>query len=187
MTQVLDYVIPYLLHFATVLFIARFLLQACRADFYNPLSQGIIKATDPLLKPMRRLIPGYRNLDFSSILVTVLLQILLAVALTAINGSYLGTVVSLITNSMLQVAWLLLNIWRFAIIIVIVASFIAPGSHHPALTLLSQITEPLLGPARRLIPPMGGLDFSPILVFLVIGVVLTIIPQLQICPAFHCS
>ena len=63
---------------------------------------------------------------------------------------------------------LLLTVYWFALIVVIVLSFLAPGSYHPAAALLSQVTEPILAPARRLIPPLGGLDFSPILVFMIL-------------------
>lgn len=180
MNEVLAYVVYFLLHLLTVLCVGRFLLQACRADFYNPISQGIVKVTDPLLKPMRAVIPGYRNLDFASFVAAVIAQVLLVFALAGIAGQYPGSVVAILANSALTVVLFIVKGFWWAILIVIIASFIAPGSGHPGLILLSQITEPLLGPARRLLPPMGGLDFSPILVFLVIGVIERILPQLYL-------
>ena len=180
MTDVLYYVTTFLLHTVTVLFIARFLLQACRVDFYNPISQGIVKVTDPVLKPMRMILPGYRNLDFASFLAAVLAQVLFIYAVAAITGRFPGTVVQVLVNGGITVLLFIVKAFWWGILIMIIASFIAPGSHHPALALLQEVTEPLLAPARKLIPPMGGLDFSPILVFLLIGVIERILPQFYI-------
>ena len=180
MSDVLVYVVYFVLHLATVLFIARFLLQACRADFYNPISQGIVKATDLMLKPMRMVIPGFKNFDFASVLAALVAQVALVFSLAAITDQYAGTPVQVIVNGLITVFSFILKAFWWGILITIIASFIAPTSRHPVLTLLHQITEPLLGPARRLLPPMGGLDFSPILVFLLLGVVERILPQLYI-------
>lgn len=180
MNEVLFYVTTFLLQTVTVLFIARFLLQACRVDFYNPISQGIVKATEPVLKPMRMVLPGYRNLDFASFLAAVVAQVIFIYAVSAISGRFPGTALQVIVNSGINVLLFIVKAFWWGILIMIIASFIAPGSYHPALTLLQQLTEPLLAPARRLIPPMGGLDFSPILVFLLIGVIERVLPQLYI-------
>lgn len=180
MTEVLYFVSSFLLQTVTFLFIARFLLQACRVDFYNPISQGIVKVTDPVLKPMRMVLPGYRNLDFASFLAAVVAQILLVYAVAAIGGLYAGNVLQVIVNSGIAVLLFIIRVFWWGILIMIIASFVAPASHHPALLLLHQVTEPLLAPARRLIPPMGGLDFSPILVFLLLGVIERALPYLQI-------
>jgi len=180
MNDVLTYVVYYLLHLVTVLLIGRFLLQACRADFYNPISQGIVKVTDPVLKPLRMVIPGYRNLDFASFSAAVAAQVILTFTLAAISARYPGPLLAVLANGCITVVLFIVKGLWWSILIVIVASFIAPGSYHPALTLLQQLTEPLLAPARRLLPPMGGLDFSPIIVFLVIGVIERILPQLYL-------
>ncbi|MFV2089930.1 MAG: YggT family protein [Pseudomonadales bacterium] len=180
MNEILSYAVVYLLQFVTFLLIARFLLQACRVDFYNPISQGIIKATDLLLKPMRLVLPGYRNLDIASLFAAVLTQVILVFTLTTIAGQYPGTVLQVTVNALITVLLFIVKAFWWGILIMIIASFVAPGSRHPALSLLQQITEPLLAPARRLLPPMGGLDFSPIMVFLLIGVVERVLPQLYL-------
>jgi YggT family protein len=180
MSEVLAYIVLFVLHTVTVLFIARFLLQAFRVDFYNPLSQGIVRVTDPVLKPMRVVLPGYRNLDFASFLAAVLAQVLLSFAMAAIAGRYAGPVLAVVLNGCITVMIFILYGLMWSIFIVIIASFIAPGSYHPALALLHQITEPVLAPARKLIPPLGGLDFSPLLVFLLIGVLQRILTQLYL-------
>ena len=178
MNEVLLYVAYFLLQTVTVLFILRFLLQASRADFYNPISQGIVKATDPVLKPLRQVLPGFRNLDLVSFLAAMVAQVILTYAVASILGRFPGTILEILGNSVISVVLFIVKGYWWGILIMIIASFIAPGSYHPALTLLQQLTEPLLGPARKLIPPMGGLDFSPILVFLLLGVVERILPQL---------
>jgi len=171
MNDVLFYVISFLLQFVAFLFVARFLLQACRVDFYNPISQGIVKATDIVLKPLRMLLPGYRNIDFAALVAALAANMLMIMAAGAITGRPVGGALQILIASLLAVVGLSLFIVKWSILIVIIASFVAQGSYHPALAILQQLTEPVLAPARRLLPPMGGLDFSPILVFLLIGVI----------------
>ncbi len=178
MNDALNFAISFILEVVTFIFVARFLLQACRVDFYNPLSQGLVKATDPLLKPVRMVLPGYRNLDFAAFLAAVGAQVLLLMSLSALQGLYLGGAGIVVAEAVLRVIMLILQIFWWSILIVIIASWIVPGTYHPALALLAQITEPLLAPARRLLPPLGGLDFSPIVVFLILGVIERILPQL---------
>jgi YggT family protein len=178
MNDALNFAITFILEVVTFIFVARFLLQACRVDFYNPLSQGLVRATDPVLRPVRMVLPGYRNLDFAAFLAAVLAQMLLIMSLSALYGGFTGNVLIVFADAVLRVIMLCIRIFWWSILIVIIAGWIAPGSYHPALALLQQITEPLLAPARRLLPPMGGLDFSPIVVFLILGVVERVLPQL---------
>lgn len=178
MNDALNYLISFILQIASFLFVARFLLQACRVDFYNPISQGLVKATDPVLRPVRMVLPGYRNLDFAAFLAAVVVEIILRMSLTALQGGYVGSVAGIVAAGVLQTIMLVIHIFWWSILIVIIAGWIAPGNYHPALALLQQITEPLLAPARRLLPPLGGLDFSPIVVFLVLGLIERILPQI---------
>ncbi|NIP14311.1 MAG: YggT family protein [Pseudomonadales bacterium] len=178
MAEVLYYVTSFILQVVAFLFVVRFLLQACRADFYNPISQGIVKATDVVLKPVRMVLPGYRNLDFAALLAALIVEVVMIVALGAISGRATGTALQILSSGVLQMVLLGLFIIKWSILIVIIASFLAPGNYHPALALLQQLTEPVLAPARKLLPPMGGLDFSPILVFLILGVIERILLQI---------
>jgi YggT family protein len=178
MYQAVHYILSFLLQVASFLFLARFILQACRVEFYNPVSQGVVKITDPVLRPVRLLLPTYRNLDFAALAVALVCQIALLMAVSALEGGYTGGIVRMLVGGLLQVAMLAIQIFWFAIMISILASWIAPGNYHPALQLLHQITEPLLAPARRLLPPMGGLDLSPIIVFLVLGLLQRMLPQI---------
>ncbi|MEZ5558483.1 MAG: YggT family protein [Pseudomonadales bacterium] len=178
MNDALNYVISFVLQIVSFLFVARFLLQACRVDFYNPISQGVVKATDPLLKPLRLVLPGYRNLDFAAFLMAVVTEVVLIMSLTALQGGYSGGIALILAKAVLDILLLIIRIFWWSILIVIIAGWIAPGSYHPALGLLQQITEPLLAPARRLLPALGGLDFSPILVFLILGLLERMLPQI---------
>ena len=179
MNDVVFYVVTFLFRIISFLFVARFLLQACRVDFYNPLAQGFIKATDPVLQPLRKLLPGYRNLDIASLLAAILADVIMIFAIGALADQMMGTFLQILVSAIIAVALLIVRIFWWSILIVIVASFVAQGSYHPALNLLQQITEPILAPARRLLPAMGGLDFSPILVFLALGVVERILQQVK--------
>jgi YggT family protein len=178
MTDALNYLVSFVLQIAAFLFVARFLLQACRVDFYNPVSQGLVKVTDPVLRPLRMVLPAYRNLDIAAFLAAVVVQIVLIMSLGALQGALIGNMGTILAAGLLQVLMLIIRIFWWSILIGIIAGWIAPGSNHPALALLHQITEPLLAPARRLLPSMGGLDFSPILVFLLLGLLERILPQM---------
>ncbi len=169
MTEALMFIVKTVFDIICFLFLARLILQASRADFYNPISQGIVKATDPLLRPLRLIIPGFRNIDFAAFIAALLVKALSLVILLSLSGSELQVgALPILIRSLYDVLWLLLTIYFFAILFVIVLSFIAPGSYHPAAILLVQITDPVLSPARRILPPLGGLDFSPIIVFMAI-------------------
>jgi YggT family protein len=156
----------------------RFILQLVRANFYNPLCQFIVKATQPLLKPLRRVIPSMFGLDMSSLVLALIVQILLMAVILTLKGFEV--------NWLLMVPWavialfsLFLNVLFYAMIISVILSWVAPGSHNPGAELVAQITEPVLAPFRRLIPNLGGLDISPIFAFIVIQLLQSwLIPRL---------
>jgi len=169
--EILGYLVQTLLSVYLVTMLLRFLLQLVRADFYNPISQFVVKVTNPLVIPLRRLIPGLGGIDLASLLLAVLLQIAGIVALLLLNGISPPGVLLLLIWSVLGVVGLLVNIYFFALLAMIILSWVAAGSRHPAIYLLYQITEPLMAPFRKVLPPMGGMDFSPILVFILINIV----------------
>jgi YggT family protein len=171
LNEILGYLVQTFLSLYLVAMLLRFLLQLVRADFYNPISQFLVKVTNPLVIPLRRIIPGLGGLDLASLLLAVLLQLAGIVLLLLINGIGLPGVFTLLVWSLLGVLGLLVNIYFFALLGMIILSWVAAGSRHPAIYLLYQITEPVMAPFRRLLPAMGGIDFSPILVFILINVV----------------
>ncbi|MBE0483521.1 MAG: YggT family protein [Bacterioplanes sp.] len=150
--------------------VLRFLLQLVRADFYNPLSQFIVKATNPLLLPLRRFIPGFGGMDIAALVLAFVVQWVLLLLLLALQNVPLIFDLTLIW-ALVGVFSLLLNIYFWGLIITVIASWLAPNSYNPALILIGQILEPVMRPIRSRMPDMGGLDLSPIVLFLLIKVV----------------
>lgn len=168
-------ILRYLLQSALGLFLfavlLRMLLQVARADFYNPVSQFVVKVTQPVLGPLRRLLPPLGRLDTASLLLATGVQVLSIMIALALLGFRPANVLLIVVWALLGIASLVVNMYFFAILGVIIFSWIAPHSQHPALALLYQLTEPVMAPVRRLLPPLGGLDLSPILVFVGINVI----------------
>jgi len=147
----------------------RFLLQLVRADFYNPLSQFIVKATTPLLTPLRRIIPGVGGKDVASLVlawIVLTIQMLLVLLIGGQGFAPLAAVLLAIP----ELLSLAINIFLYGILIMVIISWVNPTGHNPAISILHDLTEPLMRPARRLIQPIGGIDLSPMLVM--IGLVL---------------
>ncbi len=160
-----------------VIVVLRFLFQVVRADFYNPLSQFVVKATSPLLIPLRRVIPGLFGLDMSALVLAWLLQVLEVFLLVTIKGGQIPLFI-LLWTSIGQLLSLFLYIYLIAILIQVVMSWINPGSYNPMTALLHQLTEPLLRPARNILPPFSGLDLSPLIVIIAINLLIMLIPVL---------
>ncbi|MDT8399883.1 MAG: YggT family protein [Pseudomonadales bacterium] len=144
----------------------RFLLQATGADFYNPVSQAIVKLTSSSLRPLRRIIPGFRGLDFAALVLALLVNTLASALMVFAAGFALPDLGTLISWAFVGILAFILNIYFYGLLISIIASWIAPYSGNPILMLVQQLMEPLQSLFRRVIPPMGGLDFSPIFIFL---------------------
>lgn len=143
----------------------RFLLAWVRADFYNPLSQTLVRITNPALKPLRRVIPGFGGIDLASIVLMLVLQMLALGLITLLRGASLHPL-GLLLWAIAELLGLLINVYLFSILIQVLLSWINPGTYNPVASLIHSINEPLLAPARRLIPPFSGLDLSPVVVML---------------------
>jgi YggT family protein len=143
----------------------RFLFQLVRADFYNPVSQFLVALTNPLLKPLRRVIPGLFGIDLASVLLLLALKGLEIFLLFLLNGYALETLPMLIAAAT-ELVRLTINVFFYAILMRAILSWFMPYgiNQNPAGGLLVSLTEPLMRPARRLIPAVGGLDLSPIVV-----------------------
>ena len=161
--------------------VARFLLQVAKADFYNPISQAVFKATDPVVRVLRSFIPGYKGVDFSSLILAFIVQFIAISVTILLYGGTIPSVGFIITWSFIGVLNFIILFYYYALIASIVMSFVMMFSGnmnpHPILLLVWQITEPIMAPFRRVIPPMGGLDFSPIFIFLIIGLIRNFIYQ----------
>jgi YggT family protein len=146
----------------------RFWLPWLRADFRNPLAQGILKLTSPVIIPLRRIVPSFGRLDTATVLVAFVVQylgILLILLIFETTASF--SVIA--TTAIVKLVLLSVNLFMFAIFVRIILSWIAPGQHNPATAIITTLTEPLLRPVRRLIPALGGFDISPIFVIIALG------------------
>ena len=179
MTNPLVFVISTLFQLYAFAIMLRFVLQWVQADFYNPVSQFIVKITTPVVKPARRFIPGYKGLDIASLVVCYLVLSLSQAIVQAIGG-YNPTVLTVTVLAITDLISLVINVFFYAIIIQAVISWINPQGHNPINHLLYSITYPVLRPAQKLIPPLGGLDISPIFALLGLKVI-----EMLINPLFY--
>ena len=164
--------VVYLLRFVfdalLMLLIIRFWLQWVKADFYNPLSQFVVKITNPMVIPLRKVIPGFGGLDLSTLLLAYIVATLKFVVLAAISGESLGLLAFYIGLLVLiKQAGLMLF---FIMIIMALMSWVVQG-YNPTMMVFQQLTDPFLRPIRAILPSMGGLDLSRIVAFLLMNVI----------------
>lgn len=148
----------------------RFLLQLVQADFYNPISQFIVRASAPVLNPLRQIMPKNRHWDFAALLAIFLLQLLSITIMALINSQGTLPPLLLVLSAVFQLMYLATEFYFWLLIVSVVMSWLSPG-YSPFGALVNQLAEPMLAPFRRLLPAMGGLDLSPIVAFLAIKVV----------------
>jgi len=153
------------------LVIIRFMLQLAKADFYNPLAQVVVKLTQPFVAVLQKVMPRTGRFSLATLVLAFLVQLVLIVVVLLIAGFGLPNPVSLAIWSLIGLASQVLDLLFFAILASIVLSWLAPQTNHPGAYLLHQLTEPVMSPVRRMLPNLGGLDFSPILVFIMINLV----------------
>lgn len=149
----------------------RLLFQVVRADFYNPLCQAIVTVTNPVLRPLRRYIPALLTIDTASVLLILALQLVntyLVALVVGVTPKLAGLLVVAVAEIANKTVWIFLG----AVVVQIVLSWVAPGGYNPVIGVIHALSEPLLRPARRLLPPLGGLDFSPMVVVIGLNLVL---------------
>jgi YggT family protein len=167
MTQALIFVLKTLTHLYLLLLLLRFWLPVLRADFRNPVAQGILRITSPLVIPLRRFVPAIGRVDTATVLVAFTIEyllILLLLTLSRITPEFLPIAITAI----MDLAVLSLNMFFFVILIKIIMSWVAPNNYNPVTAMLTTISEPVLRPFRRMLPPIGGIDISPIFAIVII-------------------
>lgn len=174
MTQAFYFIVKTLAHLYLLLLLLRFWLPVLRADFRNPIAQGILRLTSPLVVPVRRFIPAIGRLDTATVLVALLLEFAVIMLLMTIR-SLSAPALPVAVTAVFELAILSLNLFFFVILIRIILSWVAPHNHNPITDLLHTISEPLLRPFRRLIPPLGGLDISPIFTIVALQAVVIVL------------
>lgn len=154
--------------------IIRFLLGYARADFYNPLSQFLVKITNPVLTPVRRFIPAFGKLDTSAVVVALVLMIIKLVLLAGMVGAGFN-VITLIWLAVGEVIRSVIWVYIIALILLAVISWIGSSHGNPVAPLVNSLVSPLVSPVRRRLPPVGMLDLSPLVVILGLNILLIIV------------
>lgn len=169
-SEILVFIIKSLGSLYISIVLLRFLLQLVRADFYNQASQAIVKLTNPLLIPIRRVIPSAMGIDIASLVLALLLQIVISELIILVVFQQLINPLPLILFGLLGCINLMVYIFYGGAIVIVISSWVAPYSSHPLLNLVRQVMHPVLSPLQRIVPPIGGIDISIIFFFLGLGV-----------------
>lgn len=160
------YLIQVIFDLLVLAVLLRFLFQLVRADFGNPVSQFVVALTNPILRPLRRIIPGMFGVDIASLLLMLALKIIELFLISSVLGTT-PALAGLVIVAIAELVTLTFYVFIVAILIRVLLSWISPyGGYNPVMGLLIRLTDPLLRPAQRLIPPIGGIDLSPIVVLI---------------------
>lgn len=159
------FILDALLTIVVIAFLLRVLMPLVRADFRNPIGQAVLSFTNPLVLPLRRVLKPAGRVDVASIVALLVVQFAATAALRLVAGVPI-TPFAVVAHGLRDLAHTVLQFFFFAVLIHALASWVAPGTWNPAIRLIDQICEPLLRPFRRLIPPIGGLDFSALFVLI---------------------
>jgi len=157
----------------------RFLLQLVRADFYNPVSQFLVKITQPVLRPLRRVIPGLGGIDMAAVLLLFALQLVAIYVVGLIRAGVLVPLAPAIVGTVAQLIELVLNVYFVVLIVQAILSWVQTG-YNPVASILYSLSDPILRPIRRVVPTIGGLDLSPLVA--IIGIQLA---KMLILPPLH--
>ena len=171
----LIFIIETLLSLALFIVLARLLLQLTRADFRNPICQAVVRLTNPLILPLRRILPPIGKIDTASVVAVILVAVAEVAILFAIRGiTFVGPIYWL-QSAGLEIARTLLWTYFYAIILYALLSMVAPGGYSPLQSVLATVCEPVLRPFRRVIPPVAGIDLSPLWACILIQAILILI------------
>lgn len=178
MTQALYFIVSTLAQLVLFLFLLRFWMPLLRVDFRNPLAQGVLRLTSPLIVPVRRLLPPVGRVDTATVLVLLALQVLVILLLLVLSGRMAEPALIAVV-ALLQLAIHSLNLFFFVVLISVVLSWIAPQTYNPAIGMISSMAEPVLQPFRKMLPSLGGLDISPIFAIILLQAGVILVRSLQ--------
>ena len=173
--EALRYVIDTLLWLLTLAFLLRFLFQLVRADFRDPMADAVVRVTNWLILPLRRILPPVGKIDTATVVAVLLIAAIRTAVLLALTGGGLGDVVVFLRITVIDLVDLTLRVYLFALLLYWLTSFVSPGGYAPGVRLLGQLCEPILRPVRRVIPPIGQIDFSVLWVSIGIGALLILL------------
>ncbi len=151
-------------------FLLRLIFQLVRADFRNPFAQAIVRVTNPVVVPLRKVLPPMGRIDTASVVAVILAQVLRTVVDQALGMGAIASVGVLLVLAVISLLDTTLMLFLVAIFVYVLLSWVSPDPYNPISRLLGSLVEPILGPFRRALPSLGGLDLSPIVVILIISV-----------------
>jgi YggT family protein len=173
--EAIKYIVDTLLWLLTLAFVLRLLFQLARANFRDPMADAIVRVTNWLILPLRRLLPPIGKIDTATIVAVIVIASVRTGASLALAGEGLSDVGLFLRITAVDLAGLVLRIYLFAMLLYWLTSFVSPGGYAPGVRLLSQLCEPILKPVRRIIPPIGQIDFSFLWVSIAIGALLVLL------------
>ena len=172
----LRFVVSTVLDLYILTFILRFALQWVRADPRNPFWQFVVQITNPLVRPLRQVVPGWRGMELASLLLAFVLEAVAVVVLVRLTGTPLPGVVLVLYYALLRFVLAVLRLYFFALVVYVLLSWVNPDGSHPLARALGALCEPLLRPVRRFIPVIGGFDLSPLIVLIAIQALIVSLP-----------
>lgn len=155
----------------------RLLLQYLRVDYYNPLTQFIIKITSPVVVPLRRVIPGYWGIDLATVVLILIVSLMKLSLISVLSIHHFPNIFGLILWSLGDLLGLIIKLFFYAILASVIISWVAPSNYSPLFVIVQRLTDPLLKPARRLIPQIAGFDISPIPVLLLLQILIILMAE----------
>jgi YggT family protein len=173
--EAIRYIVDTLLWLLTLAFVLRLLFQWVRADFRDPMADAIVRLTNWLILPLRRLLPPIGKVDTATVVAVIAVASVRTFVALSMAGQGVGDVGQFLRITLVNLADLVLRIYLFALLLYWLTSFVSPGGYAPGLRLLARLCEPILKPVRRIIPPIGQIDFSVLWVSIVIGALLVLL------------
>jgi len=173
MASGLVYILQSLLDLYLITFVLRLSMQWVRADFRNPIVQFVLKVTNPVVAPLRKILPPVYKIDSGTLIAYLALQLVAVLALTFLTCAELPGIAASIGLAVIRGIRLLINVYFFVVFGFVLMSWVAQGTYNPSLAmisrLLNELASPVLAPLQRIIPPIAGLDLSPVFLLLVMG------------------
>jgi YggT family protein len=173
--EAIRYIVDMLLWLLLLAFVLRLLFQWVRADFRDPMADAIVRVTNWLIMPLRKVLPPVGKIDTATVIAVLLVAAMRTFILLAMAGGGVGDGVAFLRITLLDLVGLVLRVYLFAMLLYWLTSFVSPGGYAPGVRLLAQVCEPILKPVRRMIPRIGQIDFSVLWVSIAIGALLVLL------------
>ena len=173
--EAIRYIVDTLLWLLTLAFLLRLLFQLVRADFRDPMADAIVRVTNWLILPLRRVLPPIGKVDSATVVAVLAVASVHTAVLVAFAGAGFGDWVAFLRITVIGLVDLTLRIYLFALLLYWLTSFVSPGGYAPGIRLLGQLCGPILTRVRRIIPPIGQIDFSVLWVSIGIGALLILL------------